>query len=148
VQAPGRRRSASLALVAIIAAVLVSIPAAHAQQTRRSTKTIVRTWSVRWPATTNRSRYWVLPFPEPSGAIERGRIYVNGSRGDTRFPGYDFIVACAHRVPAFASGTLHLATGTIYAFVVLTTGECVGGPSVAGKLARVKVVVTYAPYSL
>jgi hypothetical protein len=90
----------------------------------------------------------VLSFPEPFGAIQNGRIYVNGSRVNSRFPGSDWIVACAHRGPAFASGTLHRATGSVYALIVLTTGECGGGPSVAGTLARVKVVITYTPYQL
>jgi hypothetical protein len=138
-------RTALLALAAMVAVVAVSISTAKAEQAS-SSKTIVRTWSLRWPATPDRSRYRVLSVPEPIGTIQRGLIYVNGSRVNSRFPGSDWIVACAHRGPAFASGTLHRPTGTVYALVVLTTGECLGGPSVAGTLARVKVVITYTPY--
>lgn len=139
-------RTASLVLAAIVVAVAVSIPAAHAHRAS-SSKTIVRTWYVRWPASANRSRYRVLTLKEPFGFVRSGHVYVNGFRVDSSFlrPS-DWIVACAHRGPAFASATLHRANGTIYALVVLTTGECASGPSVAGKLARVKVVITYTPW--
>jgi hypothetical protein len=126
--------------------VAVSIPAAQAHRAIGS-KTVSRTSYVRWPAVPGRSRYSVLRFTEPNGNIRRGDVYVNGSRVTSPFPSpYDYIVACAHRVPAFASGTLLRATGSVYALVVLTTGECVDGPKVAGMLQRVKVVVTYTPY--
>jgi hypothetical protein len=100
-------------------------------------------WWVRWPAGSGRSRYYVLTMPEPSRGARSGRIYVNGYDIDTSFSRpYDDIVACAHRGPSFASGTLHRATGNIYALVVLTTGDCVPpGPSVAGKLQQVNVVL-------
>jgi hypothetical protein len=83
-------------------------------------------------------------MPEPLAGARSGHIYVNGFQIDGTFPNSaDNIVACAHRDPAFASGTLHRAAGTIYALVVLTSGGCTPpGPSVAGTLTRVKVVLT------
>lgn len=132
-------------LVAGMAAVMIAIPASLAQGQRAGSKTLVRTWSIRWPARAHQSRYSVLPFQEPSGIVRRGHIYVNGFQVDTTFSrSADFIVACAHRDPAFASGTLHRATGAIYALVVLTTGGCIPpGPSVAGTRTGVKAIITY-----
>jgi hypothetical protein len=142
-----RTRTLRLFAVALLAGVAVSIPAAHAQRATGS-KTLVRTWYVRWP-TVDHSRSWVLKFQEPFGVLKSGHIYVGGYSVDLRanFPeATDWIVACAHRGPAFASGTLHAAAGSIYALVVLSSGECAGGPKVAGTLQRVKVSVTYNPY--
>ncbi len=86
-------------------------------------------------------------MPEPLAGARSGHIYVNGFQIDTSFArSADLIVACAHRDPALASGTLHRAAGTIYALVVLTSGGCTPpGPSVAGTLTRVKVVLTLYP---
>jgi hypothetical protein len=135
--------SAKLGLVAVATILAVAaIPTSVAARDRAQTKTITRTWFVRWPAP-NRSRYWVLQMPEPLNGARSGHIYINGFQIDTTFArSTDYIVACAHRGPAFASGTLHRATGTIYALVVLTGGDCLPpGPSVAGTLTRVKVVL-------
>jgi hypothetical protein len=130
-------------LLAFVGAVVLTIPAAHAQRSSQAKK-IVRSSSVRWPKIPGRSRYSVIPFTAPTGIIQRGDIYVNRFRVNSSFKNpSDWIVACAHRGPAFASGTLHHATGTIYALIVLTTGQCFGGDPVAGTLARAKVVVTY-----
>jgi hypothetical protein len=81
---------------------------------------------------------------EPSAGARSGHIYINGFRVDTSFTrSADYIVACAHRDPAFASGVLHRSYGTIYALVVLTSGGCTPpGPAVAGTLTRIKVVLT------
>jgi len=134
---------ATLALVLMMASATLSIPASLAQGDRMGARTVVRTWLVRWPAK-HRSRYWVLQMPEPLAGARSGHIYINGFQVDTSFTkSADFIVACAHRDPAFASGTLHLAAGTIYTLVVLTSGGCTPpGASVAGTLTRVKVVLT------
>ena len=140
------QRLPAYAAVVVLAAVALSIPTASADR-GAGVKKVTRTWFLRWPAVAHRSRYWVLQLPEPHGSVKRGFIYLNGSKISTTFPGFDFIVACAAREPAYASGTLHRAVGRIYALVVLTTGGCSPGPSVAGKLARVKVVVRYVPYT-
>jgi hypothetical protein len=135
---------AILLLIAVVASATLLIPASLAQGKRQRARTVVRTWTVRWPAR-HRSRYWVLQMPEPLAGARSGHIYVNGFQVDapTFAKSTDNIVACAHRDPAFASGTLHRAFGTIYALVILTSGGCVQpGPSVAGTLTRVKVVLT------
>jgi hypothetical protein len=134
--------AAMVASATLAASGTLLIPAPLASQ-RASVKTVTRTWTVRWPARAHQSRYWVLTMPEPSRGARSGHIYVNGFAIDSTFArSADNIVACAHRDPAFASGTLHRATGTIYALVVLTSGGCVPpGPAVAGTLTRVKVVL-------
>jgi hypothetical protein len=143
-----RTTTAKVAIVSMAAVVVsgtvLSISSASAHGRREATKVVVHTWRIRWPAK-HRSRYWVLQMPEPAAGARSGHIYVNGFQVDapTFARSADNIVACAHRDPAFASGTLHRAVGTIYALVVLTSGGCVPpGPSVAGTVTKVKVSLT------
>jgi|ERR1044071_1528625 len=134
-----------LTLVVIALALLASIPAAQAHR-GTATKTVTKAWSARWPTVPRRQRVSLERIAAPAGTIKRISVYVNGINLGPQ-EAYATIVACAHRGPSFAYWSKLVAGSNMYLLVVLETGECVQGSTVAGKLARVKVVVSYVPYA-
>ena len=63
-------------------------------------------------------------------------------------PPGDFIVACAHRGPSFASQTTLVAGDVLYLLLVLKTGSCSPGPSVAGTAVPVTVFIDSPTWKL
>jgi hypothetical protein len=108
-----------------------------------ATRTVVRTFVLRWPAKPGQAASFVRRVPEPSGHVKRVRVFVNGNEVGPE-PS-DYIVACAHRAPSFASKAWLGEGSWIYVLIVLETGDCVDGPTVAGRPVAARVAITYVP---
>lgn len=122
-----------------------SAGAAGAQESS-TTRTIVRTFVLRWPAQPAQLASFVRRIPAPSGQLKRVRVFVNGHEVGPE-PS-DYIVACVHRGPSFASKAWLGEGSWINLLIVLETGECVDGPTVAGRPVAGRVVISYVPYRM
>jgi hypothetical protein len=106
-----------------------------------SAGTVERTFSVRWPAQNGAQIAYVKPIWIGSA---RGRsvsvTFPGGSRVGAD-PGVAYVVACAHRHPAVAKLLWLQLAHVVWVSLVLETGGCSPGPTVAGTTARITVTV-------
>jgi hypothetical protein len=117
-------------------ALLLALGTAQAAQAAQ----VTRSYMLRWPARANVPIASILSFPARNQVRAIGlKVY-----GSTVPPGYvyDNIVACAHRGPASLDWDWAQTGGHVYVKVMLTSGSCDLGPTVAGKYVKLTLTIS------
>jgi hypothetical protein len=131
-----------VALVALATAVAVRAAAAPPRSSDPEVaRQVSRTFTLRWPRHVAEQEAYVEPIDIPTGQVEKVSVAVAGRRQVGEEP-RDYVVACAHRGPSLASKGWLVQGGVVWVTVVLQTGQCKPGPTVAGKAVDVRVTVT------
>lgn len=94
----------------------------------------------RWPGTEGAQRSYLKQYRLSGSGVPKVRVFV-GDAEVGKEPA-DYIVACAHRGPSFASQISLVEGGVLYLLLVLEMGSCSPGPSVAGTAVPVTVFIT------
>jgi hypothetical protein len=131
-----------VALIALAPAVAVPTAAAppHASAPQAA-RQVTRTFTLHWPRHVADQEAYVEPVEIPTGKVEKVLVAVAGKREVGKEP-HDYVVACAHRGPSLASKGWLVQGGLVWVTIVLQTGQCTPGPTVAGKAVDVRVTVT------
>jgi hypothetical protein len=135
-----------LRLVAVVAAavaaltVLFAVGAAFGGTGAVHARKYQVSFLARWPGTQGAQRTYLKQYRVSSAGVPRVRVFVGDA--EVGKPPGDYIVACAHRGPSFASQTTLVAGDVLYLLLVLETGSCSPGPSVAGAAVPVTVFIT------
>jgi hypothetical protein len=126
----------ALAAVCVVAAAISTTAAAPAT----TTGTISRTITVMWPARPFAQMGYLRPLDidshhvESVSAVFPGGVRVESGRQNT-------VVACRHNGASYATlGWVRQGTG-LWVTIVLQTGQCAPGPSVAGKPVTIRLDV-------
>lgn len=125
----------------LIAAVAVAALAAALAATA-SAGTITRTFVLRWPLRNGQQTAFTKAIPVGSATVKSVSVVFPGGARVDQDPEFDYIVACAHRDPAFAKLAWLQESSTLWLTIVLEMGGCHPGPTVGGHYARVTVTVT------
>jgi hypothetical protein len=98
------------------------------------------TITARWPSRPFAQIGYLRPLDVGSAHVRSvTAVFPDGTRLESGHP--DTIVACAHTGASYASlGWVRQGTG-LWVILVLETGQCSPGPSVAGKRVTVRLLV-------
>jgi hypothetical protein len=129
-----------LVLPVVLAFVVLLAGSAFSRTDAGKLRTLEFSFLARWPATFGAQGSYVRRYNLRAFGVQKVRVFV-GDVEVGKEPG-DYIVACAHRGPSFASQTWLSAGNFLYLLLVLETGRCSPGPSVAGKSVPVTIFVT------
>ncbi|HVV57773.1 MAG TPA: hypothetical protein VHC45_05375 [Gaiellaceae bacterium] len=131
----GRSLSAFSAVCVLAAGVAT---AAAAPATRA--QTFSRTITVKWPERTLEQTGYLRPLDVDSSRVASvTAAFPDGTRIESGRPGV--AVACKHSGASYASLGWVVQGSGLWVTIVLQTGQCSPGPSVAGRPVTIRLVV-------
>jgi hypothetical protein len=131
----------TLSAVCVTAACVVATTLTTAAATPATrTQTFSRTITVTWPTRTLEQTGYLRPLDIDSHGVRSvTAVFPDGTRVASGRP--RTVVACKHSGASYASlGWVAQGSG-LWVTIVLQTGQCAPGPSVAGKPVTIRLVV-------
>lgn len=120
--------------------VAFAIVCATAAATAGGVTELSRTITVRWPDRAFRQTGYLRPVDVGSAHVRSvTAVFPNGTRVVRGRP--DTVVACAHSGASYASLGWVTQAKSLWVTVVLQTGQCSPGPSVAGRPVTIRLLV-------